>query len=183
MGFYEVSIGSRSYRIQIERAKAALEAEVDKSGDEGSNEILLHVHLDGHEILVNCRRAGKNSLSLIVGGRSYEAVAQKAGEMLRIVLGGRTYECSVRDPRSFRNRRGSGSADVGPQKLAASMPGKIVRVLARAGDEITTGQGILVIEAMKMQNEVRSPRAGVLKQLAVQEGTNVNAGQILAIIE
>ena len=67
--------------------------------------------------------------------------------------------------------------------MTASMPGKVVRVLAKAGDVIVPGQGILVIEAMKMQNEVRSSKAGVLKQLTVREGASVNAGEVLAFIE
>jgi biotin carboxyl carrier protein len=63
------------------------------------------------------------------------------------------------------------------------MPGKVVRVLARAGEVIQAGQGILVIEAMKMQNEVRAPKAGTLKSIVAQQGANVNAGEVLATIE
>ena len=63
------------------------------------------------------------------------------------------------------------------------MPGKVVRVLAHEGETIVPGQGIAVVEAMKMQNEIRSPRAGVLKKLLAHEGMKVNAGEVLAIVE
>lgn len=63
------------------------------------------------------------------------------------------------------------------------MPGKVVRVLAREGDNIVAGQGIAVVEAMKMQNEIRAPRAGVLKKLLAREGMKVNAGELLAIVQ
>jgi biotin carboxyl carrier protein len=63
------------------------------------------------------------------------------------------------------------------------MPGKVVRVLAEEDDTLTAGQGIVVVEAMKMQNEIRSPRAGVLKKMLAHEGMKVNAGDVLAIVE
>ena len=71
----------------------------------------------------------------------------------------------------------------GPQKLLAPMPGKIVRVMVPAGKEVEAGQGVLVIEAMKMQNELKSPKKGIVKQLMVSEGTSVTAGEVLAIVE
>ncbi len=63
------------------------------------------------------------------------------------------------------------------------MPGKVMRILAREGDEISAGQGIIVVEAMKMQNEIRSSKAGILKKLLAREGLNVTAGEVLAIVE
>jgi pyruvate carboxylase subunit B len=74
-------------------------------------------------------------------------------------------------------------SQAGEQKITASMPGRVVRVLARPGEAIRIGQGIVVIEAMKMQNVVRSPKDGALKKLLVAEGANVNAGEVLAVIE
>ncbi len=68
-------------------------------------------------------------------------------------------------------------------RLVASMPGKVMRILAREGDEVSAGQGIIVVEAMKMQNEIRSSKAGTLKKLLAREGLNVNAGEVLAIVE
>ncbi|MGH9706384.1 MAG: biotin/lipoyl-containing protein, partial [Candidatus Acidiferrales bacterium] len=70
----------------------------------------------------------------------------------------------------------------GRQNVLASMPGKVVRVLANAGDAVEAGQGLLVVEAMKMQNEIRSPKSGTIERLLVAEGQTVNAGELLAIV-
>jgi biotin carboxyl carrier protein len=85
------------------------------------------------------------------------------------------------DPRSWRRKRGAGIDLEGRQQLIAPMPGKIVRVLVAAGQEVNVGQGLLVIEAMKMQNEIRSPKSGIVEKLA-REGQTVNAGEVLAIV-
>jgi biotin carboxyl carrier protein len=94
---------------------------------------------------------------------------------------GREFRAEVIDPRSWRRRHGAGIELEGRQQLVAPMPGKIVRVLAAAGQEVTAGQGLLVIEAMKMQNEIRSPKSGIVEKLA-REGQTVNAGEVLAIV-
>jgi biotin carboxyl carrier protein len=96
---------------------------------------------------------------------------------------GVSYEVAVQDARSLAARRGASQHDTSTQKLTAAMPGKVMRMLAREGDEVVAGQGIVVIEAMKMQNEVRTPKNGILKKLLVQAGTNVNAGDVLAVVE
>jgi biotin carboxyl carrier protein len=142
----------------------------------------LNVLLDGREISVSCVPLGSDALSLIVNGESFDVRRERVGEG-RIFVRGRAYDCTVQDPRSLRSRKRAGLAEAGEQKLAASMPGKVIRLLAGEGDKIAAEQGILVIEAMKMQNEVRSPKDGQLKKLLVREGTNVVAGEVLAIIE
>jgi biotin carboxyl carrier protein len=89
----------------------------------------------------------------------------------------------VRDPRSLRSRKAAAGAGEGPQKIVAPMPGKIVRILAAAGTEVEAKQGIVVVEAMKMQNEMKSAKKGTVKQVLVEEGATVNAGDVLAIVE
>jgi biotin carboxyl carrier protein len=89
----------------------------------------------------------------------------------------------VQDPRSLRTRRAVGGAETGPQKLKAPMPGKIVRILVNENDEVKAGQGIVVMEAMKMQNEMKSPKDGRVQKILTAEGSIVNAGDTLAIIE
>lgn len=71
----------------------------------------------------------------------------------------------------------------GPRKLIAPMPGKVVRLLVAEKAEVEAGQGLLVVEAMKMQNEIKSPKKGTVQKLVAREGTNVNAGDVLAIVE
>jgi len=83
-----------------------------------------------------------------------------------------------------RSRRGVDTAGAsGVQKITAPMPGKVLRVLVRAGDEVTLRQPLVVIEAMKMENELASPKAGRVKEVAVSEGQSVEAGRLLVIVE
>jgi len=139
--------------------------------------------LNGRESVVEVVQIGPNTLSFLLEGKSVEVRREFSREQQQIFLNGSSYEVAVRDPRSLRSRKRMGSAGEGPQRLIASMPGKVMRILAREGDEISAGQGILVVEAMKMQNEIRSSKAGILKKLLAREGLNVNSGEILAIVE
>jgi biotin carboxyl carrier protein len=181
MNVYEVSVGGKIYKIETERAELA-ESASDQSVT-SSSEIRWNVRLDGREIPVSCVPLDAGGLSLIINGESFDVHFQRTGESLQVLIGGKAYEYQVRDPRSLRNRKRTGANDAGEQKVTASMPGKVVRIIAAVGDQITEGQGILVIEAMKMQNKVRSQKNGQLKKLLVQQGANVVAGEVLAIIE
>lgn len=191
MTFYEVSVGNKSYRVEIEKQgtvpSGAAQDRAKASNNMASTNAKSRwkVRLDGREVIVDVARAGKDedALSLLVNGQSFEVRRDRSGEGQRILVRGSAYEVSVRDPRSLRNRRLAAANNAGPQNVTASMPGKVVRVLARAGEKIAAGQGIVVVEAMKMQNEIRSPKEGTLKELLVQEGANVNAGAVLAIID
>jgi biotin carboxyl carrier protein len=160
---YDVSIDGKPHRVELNRAENGWSCRVD-----------------GREFSVDAEQIDAKTLSLLIEGKSYEA--RRASET-SIFIRERRYEVSVEDPRSWRGRKRSGAAGEGPQKLSASMPGKIVRVLAAEGDQISAGQGIAVVEAMKMQNEVKSPKAGTLKKLLAKPGMNVNAGEVLAIVE
>jgi biotin carboxyl carrier protein len=119
--------------------------------------------------------------SILMDGRSYEARVEERPEAVVVVLDGFRFELDVRDPRRFR-RNSSGHAGEGVQTVMAPMPGKVVRVLVAVGDTVETGQGLLVVEAMKMQNEMKAARAGTVLTLAVKEGATVTAGQLLATI-
>ena len=181
MNVYEVTVGGRIHKIEIESPTPSSSG-LAPAATPGS-EVPLNVRLDGREIPVSCVQLSAGALSLIVNGESFDVQCERAGETLRIFVRGKAYECSVRDPRSLRTRKRAGITDAGEQEVTASMPGKVVRIIASVGDQITAGQGILVIEAMKMQNEVRSPKDGKLKKLLVRESANVVAGEVLAIIE
>lgn len=98
-------------------------------------------------------------------------------------LGNHQLEISVTDPKRLR---GSGAEDanaVGIAEIKTAMPGKLVRILIEAGAPIKHGEGVLVVEAMKMQNEMKSPKDGVVREIRFAEGATVNAGDVLAIIE
>lgn len=175
MNKYEISVGGKTHKVEVEQAAS------DPASS--SVEALYQVRLNGREIPVSCVPVSDGTLSLIVNGESFEVQCERVAEALLITLRGASYECTVSDPRSLRTRKKLGVADSGEQKLTASMPGKVVRIIAAVGDQIKAGQGILVIEAMKMQNEVRSPKDGRLKKLLVKQSANVVAGEVLAIIE
>jgi biotin carboxyl carrier protein len=115
--------------------------------------------------------------SVLLDGRSYEVRVQGAG----LVVEGQFYDVQIDDPREAKR---VGTAHVeGRQTLVAAMPGKVVRVLAREGDAVESGQGIIVVEAMKMQNEVKSPKSGRIVTMAVSEGAAVGAGDTLAVVD
>jgi biotin carboxyl carrier protein len=101
---------------------------------------------------------------------------------MHLWVGSASFAADVRDPRSLRGRIRA-LDDHGPKKLSAPMPGKIVRVLVRPGDEVEAGAGVVVVEAMKMQNEIKSPKKGTIQKILVAEGAAVNAGDVLAIVE
>jgi biotin carboxyl carrier protein len=175
MNAYEIMLGGKCHKIVLELTAA--------TPSSPNGELKYRMRLNGQEITVSCVRKNQDSLSLVVNGESYEVHCERTAETLQVALRGAIYECTVSDPRSLRARKKTGLADSGEQKLTASMPGKVVRIISVIGDQIKAGQGILVIEAMKMQNEVRSPKDGQLKQLLVRQGANVVAGEVLAIIE
>jgi len=101
---------------------------------------------------------------------------------MHLWVGSVRYAVRVRDPRSLRSRQAADDGK-GPRKLVAPMPGKVVRVLVQEEAEVEAGQGIIVVEAMKMQNEIKSPKKGVVRKLTASEGANVNSGDVLAIVE
>jgi len=113
-------------------------------------------------------------------GKHFDRLAQ-SGDGWLVRTPGREFQVEILDPRSWRRAHGGSIELEGRQQVVAPMPGKIIRVLAVAGQKVEAGQGLLVIEAMKMQNEIRSPKSGTVDRLA-QEGQTVNAGEILAVV-
>jgi biotin carboxyl carrier protein len=163
---YEVMIAGRNYRVELQRAGAGWQCK-----------------LDGRELPVDVTAAQNGVLSLLLNGRSYEVKQEIAGNESNIVVGHERFSVSLRDPRSLPSRRGAGTSDQGVKKITAPMPGKIVRLLASEGSAVQAGQSVIVIEAMKMQNELKAPKTGVMKKVMVAEGAAVDAGQTLAEVE
>jgi biotin carboxyl carrier protein len=121
-------------------------------------------------------------LSLRIGNLAYEVKSERVANELHLWVGSKRFAVEIRDPRSFRGRVRAGD-DQGPRKIVAPMPGKVVRVLVREGAEVESGAGVAVVEAMKMQNEIKSPKQGTIRKILVGEGAAVNAGDVLAIVE
>ena len=117
--------------------------------------------------------------SVLLNGRSY-SVSQGAGK--EIWVNGRLLSMEVFDPRDLRPGQGA-SANHGRQEIAASMPGKVIRVLVAAGDAVEEGQGLVVVEAMKMQNEMKSPKNGRVAEVRTKADATVSAGDVLVVVE
>jgi biotin carboxyl carrier protein len=162
---YDISIDGQHCRLDLEQVE---------------NRWLCRV--DGREVEVDAVLARPNVISLRLGNKAYEVKCERVGSDLHLWVGSVRFAAEVRDPRSLRARAGSVD-DRGPRKLTAPMPGKVVRLLLAQGAEVEAGAGILVVEAMKMQNEVKSPKKGTIQKILVAEGASVNAGDVLAIVE
>ena len=119
-------------------------------------------------------------------GRVHEASiasSVKKDAPLEVELRGRRFEVLVSDPRRLKGAGGDHAQDHGLAEIRSAMPGKVVRLLAVVGQKVEKGDGIIVVEAMKMQNEIKSPKDGVIKTVNVEEGETVNAGEVLVVIE
>ena len=163
---YDVTIDGKKYRLELERAASGWTC-----------------RLDGKEVKIDAVLARRDVVSIIVSGRAYEIKREQSATGMHLWVGSRRYAADIRDPRSFRGRRDGAGGGEGPRKLLAPMPGRIVRVMVSEKAEVEAGQGVLVVEAMKMQNEIKSPKKGVVARLAVTPGATVNAGDVLAIVE
>ena len=163
---YEITVDGKPHRLELERV-----------------ENVWKCRLDERELLVDAVLARPDVLSLLIEGQSYEIKREQTATDLHLWVGSTRFAVELRDPRSLRSRRdGAGDAS-GPKQLVCPMPGKVVRVLVAEKSEVEVGQGIVVVEAMKMQNEIKSPKKGVVQKILAVPGANVNAGDVLAIVE
>jgi biotin carboxyl carrier protein len=143
----------------------------------------LRILLDGVAHQVDAVTLQDDSVSLLVDGRSYSLEFEQRGERLRVLVRGSVFDVELLDERRLRMRTAAAPlSDSGPQIVVAPMPGKVVRVLVRPGDEVQEGQGLLVVEAMKMENELRAVRPGRVLEVSVVEGTAVEAGARLCVV-
>jgi biotin carboxyl carrier protein len=162
---YEVEIQGQLVNVVLEQRDGRVEARVGTR----------HYNLE-----VVSPEAGV--YTFLAGDRIYEArVWAREPNSLSVTIGGQSFSTTVIDRKHRRSTVEHGIE--GRQNLIAPMPGRVVRVLLAAGDEVTAGQGVLVVEAMKMQNEIKSPKAGRVLEVRVTEGANVDANQILAVVE
>ena len=176
---YEVLIDERSYQIELERTASGYACKVD-----------------GEPFPLDVVTTAPNTLSILHQGRSFEVMREVmrevTGEVTRessstgemhLRVGTQHFRAEVRDPRSLRSRRAHSAATAGPARICAPMPGKVIRLLAAEGDLVEAGQSLIVVEAMKMQNEIQSTKPGKVTKIAVREASAVNAGDLLAIVD
>jgi biotin carboxyl carrier protein len=166
-------------KLEIELAGKAYSVELLRVGGR------LRCVLDGETLEADAVEVEPGIYSILMAGESFEVRVETRGEAgggLRVVAGNREFLADIPDPRKWQRHRGTAAEAQGRQQVVAPMPGKIARVLVKAGDAVEMKQGLLVVEAMKMQNEIRSPKSGVVERLMVIEGQTVNAGETLAIV-
>lgn len=166
----EVQISGRTRQVELARPNRAREGH------------LWVCDVDGRRFEADVARVGEGTYSILLAGRAFEARVLPGPDGLRIHVGSREFAALVLDPRVWRGRRGAMLEAEGRQQVCAPMPGKVVRLLVKQGDLVEAGQGLLVVEAMKMQNEVRSPKSGTVERLPISEGQAVNAGDVLAVV-
>src|SRR6202165_3666189 len=162
---YDVNIGGKNYQLEL-----------------GRDASRWSCRLDGLEVDVDAISVQPGVLSLRVGHEIYEVKCERKADHIQVWVRGECYAAEVRDPRSLRARTRA-AYDHGPRELTAPRAGKIVRVLTREGSEVDAGAGVVVVEAMKMQNEIKSPKKGTVQKILVKEGTEVNGGDGRGIVE
>ena len=145
------------------------------------NPLRMQVAIDGRKLAADAAKLSPGTFSILLDGRSFVVTVENDGDSVLVRTVEREFHVEIFDPLSWQRGRAGVNELEGQQQVTAPMPGKIVRVLAIAGQKVESGQGLLVIEAMKMQNEIRSPKSGIVERL-VQEGQAVNAGEIVAVV-
>ena len=167
---FEIDINGRTRTVAIEKTIAGK----------------YRVSLDGELHELDAARVGVYGLSLLDGeagiSREVQVTPSTTERELLVSLSGRTIAATVNGRRTGRAGADGGAAD-GEQAVVAPMPGRVLRVLVATGDEVTVRQGLVVVEAMKMENELRAPKAGRVREINVTPGTSVEAGRVLLVIE
>jgi biotin carboxyl carrier protein len=166
-------------KFEIEIGAVTHSVEIDAPSD-GS----LRVRLDGSPVTAAPVEIAQDTFSILLDNFSFEACVTDDGseEGLLVRCAGTEFRAQVRDPRSWRSGRHQVLEAAGPQRVLAPMPGKVVRVLVAPGEEVEAGRGLIVVEAMKMQNEIRAPKSGKIERVLVVEGQAVRTQEALLII-
>ena len=145
----------------------------------------LHVRLDDREFLVDFLRVDPALYSLLIDGRSYEIDVLESEDALMVLVDGQPFQVEIQEEqqRRLRAAAGKGETKSGKRIVTAPMPGKVVKLLVKPGDAVQPGDGVVVVEAMKMENELQASTAGTVKEIRVEEGKAVSGGEILVVIE
>ena len=166
---YQAEIGNKKHEIEIHR-----------DGDQ------VHAQIDGEQFDVEVSEPEPNVFLIKRDGKIFETFvvpSDRPDQQKTVSVNGQDVAVRLIDPKRLRGSRSESDHGDGLAEIRTAMPGKVVRVLLETGSEVEKGDGILIVEAMKMQNELKAPKAGVVKEIRFSEGDTVSAGDILAIIE
>ena len=171
--------GAKRYVTRVKGARDSVPVDIE---DRGDGRYVLRLRGATHS--VDARVLEHGAVSLLVDGRSYDVELDESGDEVQVLVGFELLTVDVADERALRLRAGAAGFSVsGKVLVTAPMPGKVVRVLVTPGTEVTEGQGLVVVEAMKMENELKSPKAGKVLEILCKEGQAVENGAKLAIVE
>jgi biotin carboxyl carrier protein len=151
--------------------------------DEGRRAI---AEIDGRRYTLEVHESSPRGYLFISQGRVFECRVEgrpESGKEIGVIVGTIGYAVTIMDPKRLRSATSASAHGDDAARIVASMPGKVVRVLVAVGAQVKAGDAIIVVEAMKMQNEMKSPKAGTVVALNVQTGATVNGGDVLAVIE
>jgi biotin carboxyl carrier protein len=165
---------TKNMKLQAELANEKYEVEFRRDGER------VYARVDEREYELEASEVEPNVYLMKSEGRIHEVYVAPNGI---VNIGNHQLEVKIFDPKRLRGSASSDDSAEGIAEIKTQMPGKLVRVLVNVGDEVKHGDGVVVVEAMKMQNEMKSPKDGIVKEIRVEEGANVNAGDILAVIE
>ena len=158
------------------------EHEVSLDFDNG----IAFAELDGRDYEIEVRELSHGQYLLVDGTKIHRCrveAKRDSQNVFEVVLRGLARDITITDPKRLRSTHSAGAHQAGAAQIISPMPGKIVRVLVDVGAQVETGTGIVVVEAMKMQNEMKSPKAGMVISINAETGDTVNAGDVLAVIE
>ena len=169
----------RSYVALLDGGRREVVVEVRPAGPG-----VYDVEVSGRVHRVDAFRHDAATMSLLVAGESHSVGLDGEGPAVKVHVGGAIHALELLDERRLRTRRAPGSFTLdGPQAICAPLPAKVVRVLAAKGDAVRAGQPVVVVEAMQMESELRSPRSGTVVELLVAPGDTVDGGAKLAVVE
>lgn len=170
---------AKRYETRVRGARESVPVDIE---DLGEGRFVLKMRGVSHT--VDARVLEHGAVSLLVDGRSYDVELDESGDEVQVLVGFELLTVDVADERAVRLRAGaSGFSVSGKVLLSAPMPGKVVRVLVAPGAQVTEGQGLVVVEAMKMENELKSPKAGTVLEVFAKEGSTVEANAKLLTVE
>jgi acetyl/propionyl-CoA carboxylase alpha subunit len=165
-------------KLELEIEGKIMEAEFS------SGEPMAQLSLEGKVYRAAVSEPEPGIFVIIFNDRVYRCTLERLPNGgIEVNVGGQRISVAANDKKHLRSNPGGSSGSGGRVILSAPMPGKVVRILLAAGAEVNAHQGVLIVEAMKMQNEVQSPKAGKIAEMRISEGQTVNGGEILAVIE
>lgn len=164
-------------KFQAQIGDETQEVEVRRDGER------VFARIDDREYELDASEVEPNVFLLKHKGKVHEVYVSPISDSYQASINGKDIDVRLIDPKRLRGTGSGAEHGDGNAEIRTMMPGKVVRLIVNTGDAIEKGDGVLVVEAMKMQNELKSPKAGTVKEIRVAEGETVAAGDVLAIIE